>query len=504
MATLILASSFVIAVLVVLVTSYVRQRFHPANGPLQLPIIGHLYIFSDLNLHILFTKLAEKYGDIVSLRFLGRTWTIISDLEVARKTTVGRRSNIYSSRVPVEFIEDNLNMNGESGVLFSPDWKIRRKAIQPLLSPTAVKEFNDVLITELEKFVAALKEKANGVPFDPQILVKTFPLSLFSTIIFGSSREFNDSSFLELLDWIKNLNDASPTGNLQSVVNFVKYLPLPAWKIMKQWVPRRDMWIREELASLRARMEGVDAEDARKARNSFMGRLITDNPEWLNEDSLFMMTNDLVFAASDTTSTSVIFVFCFMANYPDSLKRIQKEIESNVPRGRLPSMEDESSLVYTNAVINEILRLRPAVPIGAPHSSTEDDLLDGVLIPKDTHVWYNIWRINRHPNYWSEPVDGFDPDRYLRFAERQKNASDGGVAELKDNPANLVHFGFGRRVCPGQYLARNELFLAITHIAYHFDIEKPDGVERVKDSGVLGTTLVPDSFEIVLKLRRSV
>ncbi|KAI8813016.1 cytochrome P450 [Cladochytrium replicatum] len=493
-------------VIAVIIASIIQHWLSSSKGPVELPLIGHLYLLTDLNLHVVFSKLADKYGDVLRLKLFGQSWTIISSPDWAKKSTLDNRSLTYASRPPVPFFSENVFFNGQSGVVFSPlndEWRMFRKLIQPLLSPNAVKQVNSVLHVETEKFTANLQKLANGAPFDPDEITRTFPIGVLYNVMYGKSRDPSDKQVVELIDWIKNFNNASVAGQMSNLVPFIKKLPLPAWAIIREWIPRRNVWLQKEIADVRARMANdADPINAKIARESFVGRLILeeDHKLKLSENALVMLNNDLVFAGADTTATTIVYFFCFMANHPQVLQRVQEEIRDKVPQSRLPNMEDEAALVYTNAVINELLRLRPPAPIGAPHAVLEDDVLDGTFIPKDSQVWYNIWRIHRHPQYWSEPIEAFDPDRFLRFSEKEKQL--GTSEDLKDNPATLAHFGYGRRLCPGQYIARSEVFLAITHIAYRFDIEKPEGVEWVADGGFLGTTIVPTPFKVVLKARK--
>ncbi|KAI8805882.1 cytochrome P450 [Cladochytrium replicatum] len=490
-----------LAVLLVVLLDPLGRNSTSANQikkPYKLPILGHLYLLTDLNLHLVFAKLADKYGDVLRLDLIGKSWAVISGPDQVKRSTADRRSLIYSARNVPPFYRDHLLLNGHAGFLYAADWKTRRRAIQPLLSPSAVKDINGLLMDEVGKFISAMKTKANGNKFNPATIIRTFPPSVMISVLFRRSYNTTDARFLELLAWVQNINDATYWGQLSSVVPIIEYLPLPAWKIIREWVPRRDAWIRREMEELQARMNSSDPKEALAARESFFGKLIAENHDWLIEDMLIMFAQDLLFAGTDTTATAIVEMFCFMANHPSVLQKIQQEIDDKVPTPRLPNMQDETSLIYTNAVINELLRLGPPAPLN-PRSAAEDDVFDGVFIPKGSHVWFNIWRIHRHPQYWSEPIDAFDPDRFLRFAETEKNNENGEV--LKDNPANLFPFGFGRRSCPGSTLARHELFLAITHIAYHFNIRKPDGVGWIADSGNLGITFIPAPFEIVLTER---
>lgn len=67
---------------------------------------------------------------------------------------------------------------------------------------------------------------------------------------------------------------------------------------------------------------------------------------------------------------------------PDVQKKAQHEIDGVVGRDRLPTYDDWDSLPYTEAILREVLRWRPVLPLGVPHRVTADDIYKGYLIPK--------------------------------------------------------------------------------------------------------------------------
>lgn len=77
-----------------------------------------------------------------------------------------------------------------------------------------------------------------------------------------------------------------------------------------------------------------------------------------------------------------------------------------------------------------------------------------------THIYYRA--IHYDETRYPEP-DSFIPSRWL---------TEGGT--LNENLADPTEaFGFSRRVCPGQYFARDMLCLAIANILAAFSINKP-------------------------------
>ena len=74
----------------------------------------------------------------------------------------------------------------------------------------------------------------------------------------------------------------------------------------------------------------------------------------------------------------MVFVLA-MVLYPDVQKCAHAEIDSVIGKYRLPAFEDRASLPYVGAIIREVLRWEPIVPLGdflyySDNGFIEDDL----------------------------------------------------------------------------------------------------------------------------------
>ncbi|KAF8895100.1 cytochrome P450 [Infundibulicybe gibba] len=90
------------------------------------------------------------------------------------------------------------------------------------------------------------------------------------------------------------------------------------------------------------------------------------------------------------TVASIATFFYAMATNPDVQLKAQNEIDAAVGNDRLPAPGDRPSLPYVEALYREVMRWRPAFPLGVPHASTEDDVYKGFFIPKGSIVLANI------------------------------------------------------------------------------------------------------------------
>ena len=98
----------------------------------------------------------------------------------------------------------------------------------------------------------------------------------------------------------------------------------------------------------------------------------------------------------------------------------------------------------------------------------------------------------RDEKYWNEPNE-FNPDRFI---------TPDGKFEC-NNPA-MIPFSAGARACPGEALARSELFLIFTSILQKFSFEfESDEIRNNPNllDGIPGITLSPPNVSFKIKSR---
>jgi len=130
-----------------------------------------------------------------------------------------------------------------------------------------------------------------------------------------------------------------------------------------------------------------------------------------------------------------------------------------VLNGRLPEHSDLPSLPYLSALVKEIYRWKPIVPLGGPHYSTNDDLYHDYHIPANSIVIPNQWAMLNDERNYAEPHI-FKPERFLKNGKLDSSVRD---------PMDIA-FGFGRRICPGLHLAHSIVTLAAASVLLTFDL----------------------------------
>jgi len=177
------------------------------------------------------------------------------------------------------------------------------------------------------------------------------------------------------------------------------------------------------------------------------------------DERLAMTTaGSILNAASETTTAAMCTLINVLATNQQLHQRAYDEITATLGSERFPSLDDRSHLSFINALLMEIFRFSPPVPI-LVHSPVEDTEYEGCYIPKSTTVFANVWSILHDELNYDRPEE-FIPDRFLG----EKPAVD----------PRKVCFGVGRRMCPGRHIAEALIFTFATKFILLYSADTED------------------------------
>ncbi len=156
-----------------------------------------------------------------------------------------------------------------------------------------------------------------------------------------------------------------------------------------------------------------------------------------------------------------------MLAYPEVQSRAHAELDEVVGTARPPTFADLPSLPYIRAMVKETLRWSPTIHLGVPHTSTEDDWYEGMFIPKGTICLQNMRLLNFNPEVFGGNAADFDPARYLDEKGQVK-------VLLEGREEGHMSFGFGRRICPGRFVAEGTLAIDFATSLWAMRFERPE------------------------------
>jgi cytochrome P450 len=231
-------------------------------------------------------------------------------------------------------------------------------------------------------------------------------------------------------------------------------------KAVQRFEERRrelDAMIYEEIAQRRA---ATDLDERDDVFSMLLGARDEDG-EPMTDQELRDELVTLLVAGHETTATGLAWAFDLLLRTP----RVMQRLKESLAQG------DDT---YLDAVVKEVLRLRPVIPGIGRVVRGEPFELGGYTVPPGTEINPSIGVIHRRGDRYPQPGQ-FRPERFL-----------------EENPPDTytwVPFGGGTRRCLGASFAQLEMKIVIKRVLERAELRavggKPEKVER------RGITLVP-------------
>jgi cytochrome P450 len=172
----------------------------------------------------------------------------------------------------------------------------------------------------------------------------------------------------------------------------------------------------------------------------------------LNDWHMAAYSNSLIIAGAETTATMMSSLTYWLCRTPRVYDKLKEEVRSRF-RASSEINSLSATFPYSTAVINEVLRIFPPLPIGVPRIAPKGgETVDGVFVPggvspcsylgigflteSQTNVSVHAWSATRSAKNFKDP-NSFIPERWL-----DPNTTDNLSAS---NP-----FLLGTRACIGQ------------------------------------------------------
>ncbi|MER5665755.1 bifunctional albaflavenone monooxygenase/terpene synthase [Streptomyces mirabilis] len=244
-------------------------------------------------------------------------------------------------------------------------------------------------------------------------------------------------------------------------------LPLPANRKFDRALADLHLLVDEIVAERRA--SGQKPDDLLTA----LLEAKDENGEPIGEQEIHDQVVAILTPGSETVASTIMWLLQVLTEHPEHAARVAEEVKS-VVGDRPVAFDDVRKLSYTNNVVVESMRLRPAVWILTRRAVTETEL-GGYRIPAGADIVYSPFAIQRDPRSYDGHLD-FDPDRWL--PER-----------AKDVPKHAMSpFSVGNRKCPSDHFSMAQLSLITATVASRWRFEQ---VSESNDATRVGITLRP-------------
>jgi cytochrome P450 len=362
---------------------------------------------------------------------------LISDPEGVRRVLLEGAADypkhaIHLNVMRMIFGEGLVSSDGET-------WRAHRRLMAPAFEPRAVAGYAPTMAAAIAAFLEGWQARPDGAPVDIADEMLGLALRVISLTLFSTDSEAvmapAGEAMRQALATRPSLFDLLPAIG-------------PALKARRD---RRIAGVFRELDAAVARL--VAGRAAADAPQDFLARLVAardaDSGARLSAREVRDQVVTIFLAGHETTAVALTWIWYVLSQRPDAEARLLAELGA-VLQGRSPDADDLPRLVYTRALVQEVMRLYPPVPNLMARRAASADTVCGVRIPKGAMVGVTPWIVHRHRRLWDDP-ERFDPDRFLTPSDRHRLA--------------YIPFGAGPRTCIGLQLAMSEISLALALIA---------------------------------------
>jgi cytochrome P450 len=404
-------------------------------GPKPHFLIGNMPLASDDPLS-LFLQWAREFGDIFYYRAAWLHVYFLNHPDFIETVLVRNPQNFLKDRVVRKsrwFLGEGLLTNeGES-------WLRQRRLAQPAFYRERISSYAKVMTDCAEH---SLDTWRTGAPIDIHQEMMQLTLRVVVRCLFNVEPEE-----IGTVSSAMNILMRNTTGLRMLFPPAARYLPLPLMIAVRRAVRDLDKAVYRIIALRRS--EGTDTGDLL----SMLIRARDEDGAGMSDRQLRDEVLTFLLAGHETTALALSWTWHLLGRHPEVEEQLHAELHQ-VLAGRAPQFSDLPSLVYTDRVIKESLRLYPPA-WSLARTVISDFQIGGYRIPAGANVVMSQWIMHHNPRYFPDP-DKFDPERWRP-----------GQSQPLPRFAYFP-FGGGPRQCVGAAFAQMEAALLLATIAQRF------------------------------------
>lgn len=444
--------------------------------------LGNLKDFKKKNKHRILEEWAKEYGDFYTIK-LGPVKALVSSNPEVNASILKQRPSKFRrlSKINEVFVEMGFhtvfNAEGEQ-------WKKQRKPVTEALNVKKVKGYFPIIQEKTANLIAKIDTYSN----------KNESIDILQDFIAFTIDVTTEIAFGYKLNTIHNKQD-SFQNHLELIFPMINEritAPLPLWRIFPT---SKDKKLKKSLAEIegivgnfieQAKLRLQNSEELRENPSNFLEALLVESEKEasiFDQKTLYGNVIAMLLAGEDTTSNTLAWTIYYLAQHPEIVQKIRTEANLNYKESTANNYDIVTKLKYTNAVIQEAIRLKPTTPV-LFFQANEKVILQNLEIPKDTSIILQNSYASMQNDYFSD-AEKFDPNRWIK-SECPYHAN--------HNPKIVKAFGGGSRLCPGMHLSIIEMTSVISSICKQFNFELSVPASEIEEN--FAFTVFPENLKV--------
>ncbi|GAB1608246.1 cytochrome P450 4X1-like [Argonauta hians] len=459
------------------------------------PILGSLYDIIGQEAGYFFEMSRQKLNASVFRYFwaYGKEGVCVADADIIKAVLVTKSKSFRKAPEAYRNIKQLLGdgLVTTEGKLHRRNRKICngsfRKNILINMIPTF--EFQtETLIKEWLKRIDKNDDVYTEIPIHEQVTNLTF--DVIGKCAFDHEFHCITKEYDETIQLFTRLSEKLQIGwqiVLPDFFPFLHYLKTKSMKDSEKYIGNLNNIVYRIISEKRKIINQSPDDDDDSKVNNLLESLLYARDEETNETISDKEIHDHVItfmlAGHETTAVTITWVLLQLARFPHIQDKVREEIRSVIRDGSPITDDQLEQLQYLRCVIEETMRINPAVLMVA-RQPVEDCTIGDYFFPKGTFISVHISTLHRNPKYWKDPLE-FRPERF----------SD----PSKIYPYSFLPFVAGGRMCIGYKFAMMEMKTVLALLVNKFEFKPLPGIEYKR---VVKVTSRPEP-RLVLKVRKS-
>ena len=472
--------------------STTTRRLQDLPGPSGWPVVGNLLQIEPARFHLQLGAWAREYGRFFKLRMANRLLLVAADHEavaaVLRDRPEGFRRTDRLEAIGLEMgLKPGLfGVNGDA-------WKRQRRMVMAAFDPGHVKAYYPSLVKCGERLRGRWAEAAaRGREIDLQGDLMRFTVDAIAGLAFGTEVNTleSDEDVIQ-----RHLNKIFPKlfTRLIAPVPYWRFFKLPSDRQLDRALAAVNEAVDGFIAAARQRL--ADEPALRTAPQNLLQAMIVaaDEPDsGIDDAQVAGNVLTMLLAGEDTTANTLAWCIWLLQRHPAALARATAEVRgvmADVSDGAPVTLEHLAQLDYVEACMHETMRLKPVAP-QLPLQALKDTVVGDVAVPAGTVV-ISMMRHDSVDDAFVPDAQAFRPERWLG----EDGLSPGSAKRIS------MPFGAGPRICPGRYLALQEMKMVLLTLLKHFDIQSVGTADGSEPAERLMFAMAPVGLRMRLRLR---
>ncbi|XP_061085214.1 cytochrome P450 3A30-like [Conger conger] len=465
------------------------------HGPKPMPFLGTLLEYRK-GFHNFDTECFNKYGKIWGFYDGRQPVLAIMDPGMIKTILIKECYSIFTNR-------RNFRLNGPMydaiTVVEDDEWKRIRSVLSPSFTSGRLKEMFIIMRHHSDNLIKSLQKTSDS---GKSANMKEF-FGAYSMDVVAST------SFSVDIDSLNNPDDPFVT-NIKKMLKFdllnplfiiIAFFPFMAPVLEKMGFSFFPTSVTDFFYASLRKIKSERQTHIHKNRVDFLQLMVDSQThekstvskgeplKGLTDHEILSQSMMYIFAGYETSSSTLTFLTYNLATNPETMIKLQEEIDQVFPNKAPVTYEPLMQMEYLDMVLNESLRLYPiAARLERVCKQTVE--INGVAIPKGTVVMIPTYALHRDPELWSEP-ELFKPER---FSKENKDSI---------NPHIYLPFGAGPRNCIGMRFAIIMMKLAVVQILQNFNFVTCDETEIPLELDIQGLVAPKNPVKLMIVPRDS-